>query len=1008
MKRSNPARLARRLTATMALLALAACQSAPPEAPAAPLTAGASVAMTLSPGDRRVFSATLTSGQYLEGFVRQQGVDIAVALIAPDGSRVFTRDTQTVIYDEERFWFLAETAGPYRLEIEAIDRISGACRLEIATIGAPDQAESLKAEAFALMTQAEARQDAEQSTPLLVRAAAIWQRAGMPLLAAECRLRISYAFYLDGAVERAIAPAEQAAQEFERLGAAGWASTAYVNWAALLHKSGKTSAAREALQKAIELGALSGWTWRHADALLQFGKLCIELGCFGRALDALYEAASMFASLGDRFMLARVQKRLALLFSYCGLYEASLGLAAEAQTAFASARHASFQAAALLEMGWAEQQLGMQTQAVETLERAVAVAREAGDRLTEGVALDRLGSAFLLQGRLDLAQAKYEAAYRQLEEISPRNAAATQLSLAELRFAQGRLDRARELANACLAVFRKIAAHENMAAALTLLARIHRALGDLESARAMIEEAMALNDGLREDARNQTLSMEYGSLRHDRRVLAVDTLAALADQTEDAAYSARALTLWERGRALPLRTALAQNQNRTRIATPPTLLARKTADGAVAELGRVAPGGAVRSSAPADVDQWLMDLEMARARLRQRDRIATQKTFSLTETQTTLLNPDTALLVFALGEKRGFLWEVHHHDFQTHALPPRQEIAALAHNFIALVGDPNQRRQSTQRELLGDRLSQILWEPVAARLAGKRVLLVKDDALYGLPFAALPHPDGGFIVERHELVTLPSAAFGAALMQRERPSDPPRAIALFANPAYAPTHFAGIDSNAADGLTRASLALGLETLPPLTHTAQEGAGILALFPEDQQFAALGVEATRENLLGLDFARYDLLHFAVHGLLNSERPQLSGLALATVDRSGQPIDGFLAAHEFEGLDLSAELATLSACNTALGKPYRGEGLWGLSQTLLANGAARVVSALWRVDDRATAALMPPFYKGLVAGLPPAEALRRAQRGLMADPQWADPYFWSAFELQGDWRPLFKEN
>ena len=126
-------------------------------------------------------------------------------------------------------------------------------------------------------------------------------------------------------------------------------------------------------------------------------------------------------------------------------------------------------------------------------------------------------------------------------------------------------------------------------------------------------------------------------------------------------------------------------------------------------------------------------------------------------------------------------------------------------------------------------------------------------------------------------------------------------------------------------------------------------------------------------------------------------------LSLVDASGKPIDGFLRLHEIYNLDLDADLVVLSACSTALGKEVNGEGLIGLTRGFMYAGASRVVSSVWNVDDRASARLMPRFYTAMLArGRSPASALREAQLSLLRDPRWANPHYWAAFGLQGEWK------
>ena len=104
-----------------------------------------------------------------------------------------------------------------------------------------------------------------------------------------------------------------------------------------------------------------------------------------------------------------------------------------------------------------------------------------------------------------------------------------------------------------------------------------------------------------------------------------------------------------------------------------------------------------------------------------------------------------------------------------------------------------------------------------------------------------------------------------------------------------------------------------------------------------------------------------------------------------------------------MSLNADLVVLSACETALGREIRGEGLLGLTQAFMYAGARGTVASLWQVPDRATAELMTRFYDGmLMRNLRPAEALRAAQLSIASDRRWRDPYFWGAFVLMGDWR------
>jgi CHAT domain-containing protein len=192
-------------------------------------------------------------------------------------------------------------------------------------------------------------------------------------------------------------------------------------------------------------------------------------------------------------------------------------------------------------------------------------------------------------------------------------------------------------------------------------------------------------------------------------------------------------------------------------------------------------------------------------------------------------------------------------------------------------------------------------------------------------------------------------------------------------------------------------------IPRLPFTRQEAERILAAASAGANLKALDFRANRGTATRAELGRYRYLHFATHGLLDSERPGLSALVLSLFDEEGNPQDGFLRAHEIYNLNLPAELVVLSACQTGLGKEIKGEGMVGLTRGFMYAGAARVVVSLWNVNDKATADLMAKFYqKMLKNGQRPAAALRSAQVEMWRQRQWQAPYYWAAFVLQGEWR------
>ncbi|HKV09288.1 MAG TPA: CHAT domain-containing protein, partial [Thermoanaerobaculia bacterium] len=337
----------------------------------------------------------------------------------------------------------------------------------------------------------------------------------------------------------------------------------------------------------------------------------------------------------------------------------------------------------------------------------------------------------------------------------------------------------------------------------------------------------------------------------------------------------------------------------------------------------------------------------------------------LDEVQRELLDGDSVLLQYALGEERSVLWAVTPGTFETFELPPRKVLEDAARSAHVLLAASHQTLARARTAQALDELSRLLLSPVAGRLGNRRLVVVGDGALLALPFGALPAAAG------HEVVTLPSISALAALRRKTAGRPPaPDTLAVVADPIFG------------------------DRLPPLPFSREEARTLLALVPEEERLAILGTAATREAVTSGRLARYRIVHFATHGILDAEQPERSGIALS---------DGFLRAKEIDRLDLPADLVVLSACETALGREIRGEGLVGLPRAFLHAGARRVLVSLWPVEDRATAELMRRFYREMLdRGRPPAAALRAAQVSLAREPGWGAPYYWAGFVLQGDWR------
>ncbi|HEX7287584.1 MAG TPA: CHAT domain-containing protein [Candidatus Angelobacter sp.] len=421
--------------------------------------------------------------------------------------------------------------------------------------------------------------------------------------------------------------------------------------------------------------------------------------------------------------------------------------------------------------------------------------------------------------------------------------------------------------------------------------------------------------------------------------------------------------------------------------------------------------------------------------------------------QRELLDPGTLLLEYFLADNRSYVFAVTPDSLQAYELPNRAEIRKQTQRVYDLLTERNRPRKGESEQQRAERwssaekqyktaaalLSRTLLAPVASQIKDKRLVMVGDGILNYLSLAALPEPGAAGkadapLAVSHEIISLPSASILAVLRQQSKDRKPaPRAVAVLADPVFdkndrrvgaraskvaaaSPAHSSRMEtvvgllsaSPSSDLLARSADDLGLRrngqlALTRLRYTRLEADAIRAVSPATQVLEALDFKANRAIASSPELANYRIVHFATHGLLNSTHPELSGLVLSLVDQKGQPQDGFLTLQDIYNMNLPAELVVLSACETGLGKEISGEGLVGLTRGFMYAGASRVVASLWKVSDVATAQLMAEFYRAMEKdGMAPAAALRAAQVKMWKQKRWSSPYYWAAFQIQGEWR------
>ena len=787
-------------------------------------------------------------------------------------------------------------------------------------------------------------------------------------------------------------------------------SLEYVNEGLLLTRELKSSGSPPAQRRLISSEGL---------LLGVLGNIHRQAGDSEKAAEILRQSIDLHRKVGDVVNVANRITDLGDVYLSQGEPQLALDLYHQALAASQKASMVDSQARAHSMIGRAHSNLGDYPQALDALTRALTIIRANEIRSEEWPAL---------------------------------------INLAEVAERMGDGPKAAALANEALSFSRKMAAPNGEAAALARLALLARKAGDFNRARQFYEASLHVSEERRYRFGPHRLKDFFSAGQQNLYEEFTGLLMQLHEANPQAGNDRIAFETSERARARGLLDLLAESRAEIRQGADPALLEKHRAlqqrlnakDFAWRQSLNNRNASDQTAVLAKEIDSLTADLQLVELQIRTASpryaALIHPQPLTATEFQQSL-DENTVLLEFALGETQSWVWAVTRDSLQSFKLPPRAEIEAAARNVYELLTARQPKKGLTEAEQLrriaeADAkvrteiagLSRALLGPISAQLLqewkGKRLAVVASGALEYLPFAALPLPAETVyqpLIVNHEVVNLPSASV-LALIRRERAGRQAatNALAVLADPVFEANdprlamakkkasvsgliaNVRSVDSSSAAPVLPSELARSVrsfrrEGFGRLVFSSEEAGFITKLAPRSSTLKATGFAANRTIATSGELGRYRIVHFATHGLINSEHPELSGLVLSLVDEHGKSQDGFLRLHELFNLRLPADLVVLSACQTALGKEIKGEGLIGLTRGFIHAGAERVVASLWQVDDQATAQLMQSFYRGMLKeNLRPAAALRAAQIEMSKHRRWSAPYYWAGFVIQGEYK------
>jgi CHAT domain-containing protein/tetratricopeptide (TPR) repeat protein len=751
------------------------------------------------------------------------------------------------------------------------------------------------------------------------------------------------------------------------------------NLAFVAARKGQMLRAKALLERALPLIERDRNPDLYATIIGNLGHALVALGDFDRALLLHSEALEVFTSRGDDSQVARELAALASIQFRSGNVERALATIESALPLYARARDWVGQVAALRLAGNAAAELDQHDAALEYLRRA-----ERDDKNGISIELTRVLIAGQLRelGDLQGAEAKLAPLLATRVEATLADALAER---ARLRQSQHRSPEALSDLRAADAIYARLKLDFDRIDTSSALSMALLAAGDVPGASAAADVAIDIETRIRVSSANPELRARFLAASYAPYEARIEAdLAGLSARDPDAVWKAFRVAEGLRARSLADRLQhgargeqLPQDGQIERLREAMTALQMDLER----QMRRGTAGGQEILETRRLIDETRARLEarqLGQRGVRAGNELAIPE--SRAEMQAALPE-DTAVLAYFVGDQRSHAWLLTRGELRHGTLPGRRALEGLVSSFTAQQrAGVRGQRDPALTPLLGSLLDGV---------SSRRLVVLPDGPLNGLPFAALPLPQGNSreqLIDRFVISAAPSLAL--AMRPRAIRRDDQTRVAVISDPVYTPD-----DRRLAVAAASSATYRGAESgrLARLPYSAIEARAVVRAFEGSDVIELAGFNATARRVIELPSDTLDVLHFATHAVARRDAPEQSALFLSEYAADGAPLPSDrLTVDDISRSGLRADIVVLSGCATGDGRELRGEGVLGLTYGFLANGSRTVIASLWPVEDAQTARFMEEFYAAYRHSGRAADALRTAQlrvRGTAASAVWS---------------------
>jgi CHAT domain-containing protein/uncharacterized protein HemY len=779
------------------------------------------------------------------------------------------------------------------------------------------------------------------------------------------------------------------------------------NIATVQYDQGDYEQALESKRQSLTLFEQKGDKAGSAITLSNIGNNYAVQGNYAQALEYYQQSMKLKEAVGDKFGMAKTLVGIGLIHFNQSNYAQALEYFLKSLAIQEGLRAKSGIAETLNHIGDVHDLQGDSAKALEYFQRSLAM-REANEEKSRiAYTLNSIGNVHQRQGNYAKALELYQKSLAMNEASGDKDGIASSLlNLGSVYHDQGDYEQAVEYAERGATIARSIGDNETLRRSLTIAGRAYRQLHKTFEARQALAEAIATIETLRvqaaggEDERQRSFAFRVSPYHALADLLIAQGKPAEALNFAERAKSRVLLDVLQAGRvninkALTREERDQERRQRAELISINTQLTRASLK-YKSEQTRLEELKSLREKARLDYEAFRTSLHGSHPELKVNRGEAS--IINAEELDALLPDATSALLEYVVTDEATYLFVVTRPQGQTAAeikvftIPINQtELAKQIEGFRRRVAERNLGVRAPARKLY-----DLLLKPAQSLLGGKSSLvIVPDDRLWELPFQALLDERDLYLIERSAVSYAPSLTVLREMRARSdkrRFEAAPSTLLALGNPLIGQ-----------ETVERARLSLRDGKLYPLPEAEAEVRALGRLYGARRSKVYIG-KAAREDRLKAEAGRARILHFATHGVMNNAAPLYSYLALARGDKNE---DGLLEAWELMQLDLKADLAVLSACETARGRTSAGEGMIGLTWALFVAGTPATVVSQWEVESASARDLMLGFHRQLQAPraagkLTKAESLRRAAIKMMKNPKTNHPFYWAGFVLVGDGR------